>query len=125
MLLGGDGVFLRRADQLEALHADFVAARQAGRALVAAHLAADADGGLLRQAAREGEFLLVHFVAEGDALHDAAAVAQADEVQATLAGARLHPALQQHLLALVRGDVGDADEGWLRQGPCSWVRRSG
>ena len=111
VLLGRDGKVLGRADQLQAADADLVAAWQTGGARVAAHHAGDADGGLLRQAAGQREVILVQLVAKGDALDDAAAVAQPDEMQPTLAGAQLHPALQQDLLAFMGGDVGDADEG--------------
>ena len=125
VLLGRDGKVLGRADQLQAADADFIAARQTRRARVAAHHAGHADGGLLRQAARQRKVILVQLVAKGDALDDATAVAQPDEVQPTLAGAALHPALQQDLLAFVRGDVGDADEGRAGHGLRSWVGGDG
>ena len=111
VLLGRDGKVLGRADQLQAADADFIAARQTGRARVTAHHAGHANGGFLGQAAGQRKVILVQLVAKGDALDDAAAIAQPDEVQPPLAGAQLHPALQQDLLAFMGGDVGDADEG--------------
>ena len=66
VLLGRDGKVLGRADQLQAADADLIATGQAGRARVAAHLAGHADGGLLRQAPRQGEVVLVQLVTKGD-----------------------------------------------------------
>ena len=86
----------------------------AGRALVSPHFAGDAQRRFLRQVAR----LLEDFRGDGalhdDALDDPRAVAEERKQQLAALAQVVKPALDDHLLAGVLGNVADFDDGWQR-----------
>ncbi len=94
------------ADNLERIGVQLKAAR---RALFGPQRAGDAYGRLQRDVTGSVELLFGQVLLEHDALHDAGAVAQMDELQAALVDALLHPAGQRDILANVVGGVVDFD----------------
>ena len=118
MLLRGDGVVLRFADQLQVRHVDLVAAR---RARVRAHLAPDGDGGLLSQVVRLPEDVFADGGLRHDRLNRAGAVADRQEVDAAAGAAVVQPAAQRHLAPHVRGYGADVRFHCSSSPACSTV----
>ncbi len=86
---------------LDLLHADFIAAGNAGRALIGADGACDDHRRFLRQAHELIEDCLVEIAFERHALDEACPVAHKQKDQFTFVGAVVDPALHGRFLAVV------------------------
>ena len=106
VLLRRDRVVVRRADDLEALDVDLVAAR---RALVGARRAGDDDRRFLRQMVGGLEQLLADRGLRHHRLDEAGAVADDQEMDLAARSAVVQPPLDGDLFAFVLADVFDVD----------------
>jgi HTH-type transcriptional regulator, sugar sensing transcriptional regulator len=89
VLFGGDGVIGDVLQHFRRFYADFVAAGQAGGAIVFSFTSAgDDERGFLPQPLERLKQLIANFWAKGDALSHAAAVAQAQEDELAFVGRR-------------------------------------
>ena len=111
VLLGRDRVGGFGRDTLQDLELGDVKLEAAGRALVSAHLARDAHGGLLRQVARLLEDFRGDSALHDDALDDPGAVAEERKQQLAALAQVVKPALDHDLLAGVLGNVPNLDDG--------------
>src|SRR5262249_16515995 len=106
-LLRCDRIVLCLRHDLERRDVDLVAA---WRARVGAGRAVDDDGALLREMIRAGERLVAHRLLRHDALDEAGAVAQRQEVDLAARPLVVQPSAQADGLALVPCDVFDVSE---------------
>ena len=107
VLLVADGELAGRLrDHPEVLHVELEAD---GRPRVLLHEARHRERGLLGQVVGLLEDLRADVALEDDALDDAGAVPQLQEVELAGGAAGVEPAVQRDLFALVLGDVGDVD----------------
>ena len=110
VLLRRDGVHLGPMYDPQVLHAQLVADGGPG---VGTDLAAHDDGRLLGQLPATLEELRGHIALEDDALDDAGAVADLQEVELAAGATVVDPAAQLHALALPGRDLGDPGRGQL------------
>jgi len=124
VFLGRNGILGRLLDDFEASHVELIAARDARRALVRAHVARDNQRRLQGHALGGFEDLFGDVALEDDGLDEARPVPDTEKLQFAFAGLELEPTLEGDLLAGVAGDVFNTDDGCHERSlDGGWLRR--